>query len=181
MKNKQLILLIIGVIALCAVTVYTTYAFFLASASQTEGGTSVQSGDFDIVYNKGTDIIGGSLTPSVDKSGGLNTSISIKKNENSIDAKYKILVTFLILDEGLKSEAFKWELYRGTEITPVSSGNFADAITDTSIVILTDEILSTTEAPYTLYLWLDGDLATNETQNQKFSATLKVETYQMNK
>ncbi len=181
MKNKRLILLIIGILALCTVIIYTTYSFFVASVNQNTGGTTIQSGNFNIVYNKGTDIIGGVLTPSINKNNGLNTSISIKKNSSSLNAKYQLLLTFSLLDDELKSKAFKWELYRGNEENSISSGDFENTIVNSPTVLLTEEVLSLTETTYTLFLWLDGNLTSNEIQNKNFLASLKVETYQINK
>lgn len=178
---KKLLLTILGVLALCGGTFYATYAFFHTSIEQNESGTTASSGNFDITYTKGNDIIGGVLTPTTSKTNGLNTSMTIKKNASSIDSKYSILLNFTTLEEGLNSQAFKWEVYRNDEANPINAGNFSSAVINTPITLVTDQLLTTTQTSYTIYLWLDGSLAGNETQNKNFSASLKIETYQINK
>lgn len=181
MKKTNLILYIIIVIALCGITVYATYSFFSTSHNQSTGGTNARSGTFNITYDKGTDVIGGSLSPSTSKENGLSISVSIIKNANSIDSKYKILLSFSQLDEQLASSALKWELYQNGGVNSISNGNFIGATTSEPIILLTDMLLPTVETTYTLYIWLDGELATNATQNKTFLANFKIETYQINK
>ena len=55
---KYLIYIIIGVIALCLITIASTYAYFTSLVTADNNQLNSNSGKIDISYEKGTDING---------------------------------------------------------------------------------------------------------------------------
>lgn len=165
MDNKKIFGAIIGVIAFIAVIAGATYAWFTWSSGNTE--LSGTTGCFNIIYDKGTDI-SGSLVPSVDKSGGLSTSVKI-----NIDPSCTItgtatlkLTTNNTSTIPLSAGAVKWELYDGD--TQLKTGS----VTAAGTLDLGTVALTTTAKTYTFYVWLDGAIANNDYIGKSYSGSI---------
>lgn len=148
------------VITLCLVTFSITYAWFQTVALTDDLKDVSVSGKLDIVYDKGQDVTG-SLEPSVDKAGGLNVTVKIRKTESSVDALGSISLIIREMDEELSVSGLKWEVYKTGQQEVFSKGTFEGVETGDTIDLVQDYELISEDTEFTVYIWLSG----NETDN----------------
>ena len=110
----------------------------------TIGGTTIS-------YEDGDDITNNNLIPTSTKDQGISKDITI----SSTSTVYLDLnMTVVALDDGLKDESFKYEIYNGSYL--VTGGNFASSNANDVINLLSDVEITSTPVTYTLYIWIDG-------------------------
>ncbi len=164
-NKKKLIGTILGVVAFVALVAGVTYAWFTwASENTTING---QSGCFNIVYDKGTDI-SGTLTPSINYEGGVNTTVKINIS-NACNITGEATISLNTNDETtipLTQGALKYAVYQGAD--EISTGTISQkGNIDLATVTLTRAATATTE--YTVYVWIDGSLSDNSFVGTSYS------------
>ena len=119
--------------------------------------------DAYINYNKGTDVLTGTLLPSTDYSGGLSTEIELWKSPS---AEYRTIYGHIYLDittigtNLVNEEALKWVITSNGKV--LNTGNFVGQ-TEGSYVTLDINIpLSTTKQLFQIYIWLDESMEIND-------------------
>ena len=162
-KKRKLYGMIIGVVAFIAVVAGLTYAWFTWASNNTiiQGDT----GCFTIQYTNGT-AISGSLAPSSDYTGGKSTTATL--NINSTCTTDGDATINLVTDSSagtainLATGAVKYAVYQGT--TEVNSGTVSSATQALATFALTK--VATT---YTVYVWVDGEIADNTFVGKTYS------------
>lgn len=180
-KRKSVIYFsIIGVLLIIIVTYAITYAWFTQSIN---GGTIsvATSKTLDIDYINGSDIINGVIIPTSTYTNGMNTNIQFKNKANSLQGVCSLKLQLITFPSTLKSVHFKWALYKNNEETSTINGNFNNVNQGDVMTLLNNYYANNTYDRFTLYIWLDGENATNTMQNQNFSAKFYVEVTQTNK
>jgi len=187
-KNKKIIMiLIICIVSVLVVGIVGTYAWYYWATDDdqiTQIFTDV--GAAYVLFDAGSNMSGQSLKPVSDKALGVSKVITVSTSEEAkTSITFNLYMDITLLEEGLNHESFKYELYNNDN-NLVASGNFSDEfLTDDILVdceknntkhvqLLKDEIISTTESRYVLYLWIDGENYINppEMQNKNFSINL---------
>ena len=80
-------------------------------------------------------------------------------------------MTVVALDDGLKDESFKYELYNDNNL--VVAGNFASSNVNDVINLLSGVEITSTPVTYTLYIWIDSNMDNPNTMyNQSFEFRL---------
>ncbi len=158
MNNKKVWGTILGVAAFIALVAGVTYAWFTWSSNNTIiNGTT---GCFNIVYDKGTDVTG-TLIPSADYTGGINAKVKINISEDcDITGTGTLYLNTQDATTVPLTGAVKYEVYQGS--TRLDGGTIT-AKGDKAILSnfeLSKAATATTE--YTVYVWIDGDLANND-------------------
>ena len=172
-RTLDSLIAILIVFTISLLTVSITYAWFTMTVDADLAG-GANAGTLEINYVKGTDIIG-SLIPSSNRNGGLNTSVQISKSVNSIDAIADLTIENIVMSDGLKASAsaLKWEVYKDSDSSPFATGTFAEVDADNKLTIVSDYELTTSVTTFTVYIWLNGNETDNTVMNQTFSAAIK--------
>jgi len=166
-KNVIIISVVVAIISLLVFGV--TYAWFLNSQESSDVSNAASGGKLEVVYNNGQDI-GGVLKPYKDNSQALMTTATIKKSTGSVDALATITLNVESISSGLSISAFKWEVYKNSETSPIKTGTFNGVSSGAKIDMVEDYLLTTSDTTFTIKLWLNGNETTNSVSNQTFSA-----------
>lgn len=185
-NGKGLFYGVIGVATLVVAIIGATFAWFSATASQTEGGTTVQSGTLTISYADGTIITADNLKPAVapasDATCAADGSDNVcyknaftVSNTGTLDARLSGILT--VTANGFETGKLMYAVYDGnsavTAATAVPATGTADLF---SGLTLTPSAGSKT---YTLLIWLDTT-ATNDSQGKTLTGTISVTGSQTN-
>lgn len=183
---KKLTIYIMIVFLLTITVVGVTYAYFGVAIIPKEDSLTTNAHKFEVIYTGGTEI-GGELELVNTKEEGKNTTVNIKIAEGSIEAISNIYIYIDQMTSNLASNALRWEVYKtykGKEEF-VKTGNFMycksgniqkQCETGDKLYIVNDYKLSTDNTAFTVYIWLDGNLATNEILNGFFQGHIGAET-----
>ena len=164
MKNKKTIVLIIALVVVLTLT--TTLSFFVWNSSRNQDiNVSVNLSGLDafIHYNKGTDVLTGTLLPSTDYTGGISTEIELWKDPS---AESRTIYGHIYLDitsigTNLANEpALKWAITSNN--TVLNTGDFVGKSNGNSIELSLNIPLSTTKELYQVYIWLDESMSIND-------------------
>lgn len=172
MSRRKLYGTIIGVLAFIALVAGLTYAWFTwASGNTTISG---DSGCFTIQYTNGT-AISGSLSPSVDYTGGKSTTATLNISSScTTDGDATIsLTTNSGTTVPLNEDAVKYAVYQGT--TAISSG----VVTGGTQTLASNIALTTTATTYTIYVWVDGEIADNDYVGTSYSGYITASAVQV--
>ena len=186
--QKSKIFMIVSVITLIISIIGSagTYAWFVWSTEGddiTKIATSV--GSATVYFDAGGEVTA-ALKPVGTKEEGIVKTIKVKSNVTN-ELMFNLYLDINTLDVGLKHESFKFAIYKGD--TLVKEGNFTDTYFDSTdengeknlvscstnstnhIVLLSNELITTTQTTYTLYIWIDGinHANPNSMQNAKFA------------
>ena len=164
-NKKKLWGTILGVVAFIALIAGVTYAWFTWASENTI--INGQSGCFNIVYDKGTDV-SGTLTPSATYEGGVSATVKINiSNACDITGEATIsLNTEETTTLDLAAGAVKYAVYQGA--SEVSTGTISSTgDLELATVTLTRAATATTE--YTVYVWIDGALSDNSYTGKTYS------------
>ena len=172
-KKRKLYGMIIGVVAFIAVVAGLTYAWFTWASNNTiiQG----DSGCFTIQYTNGT-AISGSLAPSSDYTGGKSTTATL--NINSTCTTDGDATINLITDSSattaidLTTNAVKYAVYQDT--TQVSAGTVTQATQALATFPLTK-----IATEYTIYVWVDGEIADNSFVGKTYSGYISASAVQV--
>ena len=174
MKNNKTIILIIFTAIILTLT--TTLSFFVWNSSRNQDiNVSVNLSGLDafIHYNKGTDILTGTLLPSTDYTGGISTEIELWKDPS---AESRTIYGHIYLDitsigTNLANEpALKWAITSNGEV--LNTGDFVGKSNGNSIGLKLNIPLSTTKELYQVYIWLDESMSINDAIEGETIATV---------
>ena len=171
--NKTIILIIFTAIIL---TLTTTLSFFVWNSSRNQDiNVSVNLSGLDafIHYNKGTDILTGTLLPSEDYTGGISTEIELWKDPS---AESRTIYGHIYLDitsigTNLANEpALKWAITSNGEV--LNTGDFVGKSNGNSIGLKLNIPLSTSKQLFKIYIWLDESMSINDAIEGETIATV---------
>ena len=172
--KKKVIYSIIIVSVIIILSVAVTYAVYTFSGSVNISGTSEC---FDVNYVKGQDI-GSDSNPAnfvlaSTYTEGLSSVIKVNLKDtctitNGTGTLYLNTDTSVTSSTLLSGKVLKYQVLDGT--TPVGSGIVSSA---ESIEIYKDIPITTTVKTITVYIWLDGNLVTEQNQNEILSSVYK--------
>ena len=172
--KKKVIYSIIIVSVIIILSVAVTYAVYTFSGSVNISGTSEC---FDVNYVKGQDI-GSDSNPAnfvlaSTYTEGLSSVIKVNLKDtctitNGTGTLYLNTDTSVTSSTLLSGKVLKYQVLDGT--TPVGSGIVSSA---ESVEIYKDIPITTTVKTITVYIWLDGNLVTEQNQNEILSSVYK--------
>ncbi len=172
--NKKVIYSIIIVSVIIILSVAVTYAVYTFSGSVNISGTSEC---FDVNYVKGQDI-GSDNNPAnfvlaSTYTEGLSSVIKVNLKDtctitNGTGTLYLNTDTSVTSSTLLSGKLLKYQVLDGT--TSVGSGVVSSA---ENIEIYKDIPITTTVKTITVYIWLDGNLVTEQNQNEILSSVYK--------
>ena len=172
--KKKVIYSIIIVSVIIILSVAVTYAVYTFSGSVNISGTSEC---FNVNYVKGQDI-GSDSNPAnfvlaSTYTEGLSSVIKVNLKDtctitNGTGTLYLNTDTSVTSSTILSGKVLKYQVLDGT--TPVGSGIVSSA---ESIEIYKDIPITTTVKTITVYIWLDGNLVTEQNQNEILSSVYK--------
>ena len=172
--KKKVIYSIIIVSVIIILSVAVTYAVYTFSGSVNISGTSEC---FDVNYVKGQDI-GSDSNPAKfvlanNYTKGLSSVIKVNLKDtctitNGTGTLYLNTDTSVTSSTLLSGKVLKYQVLDGT--TPVGSGIVSSA---ENIEIYKDIPITTTVKTITVYIWLDGNLVTEQNQNEILSSVYK--------
>ena len=174
---KKLIILIIIIFVIAS---SSTLAFFIWNNNSNQDiavDLELNGLDAYINYNKGTDVLTGTLLPSTDYSGGISTEIELWKNISAEDRTIygHIYLDITTIGTNLSNEeALKWAIKSNGEV--LNTGNFIGQ-TEGSYVALDINIpLSTTKQLFQIYIWLDESVGINDLiEGEELSTKIRAE------
>ena len=171
--KKELLYSILGVVLGTILIASVTYAYFSAATSSNSNAVSEQAYKFDVIYSGGQ-TIQGSLTPTVNKTGGYTSTVTIRMGTGSVLPTASIYVDILDISNNLLEDdspwqkALKWEVegISNNEQLYTASGDFqkcgvsrnSTCVTNDKLYIVSDYQLSYTDTVFTVYIWLDAAL-----------------------
>lgn len=182
---KKIVLYTIITLLLIVATIAGTYAYMIATINSSNNAVNTSGTNLKVVYSGGA-AIEGILNLSNDKTGGLNTTVNIKIAEDSVVAKAHLYIDIEKISSSIATNALNWEVYKtvnGVE-SFVNSGTFVDCLTGTTtrkcvagdkLYIVNDYQLSTEDAAFTIYVWLDGNKVGNEVVGATFKGIVAAE------
>ena len=172
--NKKVIYSIIIVSVIIILSVAVTYAVYTFSGVVNISGTSEC---FNVNYVKGQDI-GSDSNPANfvlanNYTEGLSSVIKVNLKDtctitNGTGTLYLNTDTSVTSSTLLSGKLLKYQVLDGT--TPVGNGIVSSA---ESIEIYKDIPITTTVKTITVYIWLDGNLVTEQNQNEILSSVYK--------
>jgi hypothetical protein len=172
--KKKVIYSIIMVSVIIILSVAVTYAVYTFSGSVNISGTSEC---FEVNYVKGQDI-GSDSNPAKfvlanNYTKGLSSVIKVNLKDtctitNGTGTLYLNTDTSVTSSAILSGKVLKYQVLDGT--TPVGSGVVSSA---ENIEIYKDIPITTTVKTITVYIWLDGNLVTEQNQNEILSSVYK--------
>ena len=172
--KKKVIYSIIIVSVIIVLSVAVTYAVYTFSGVVNISGTSEC---FDVNYVKGQDI-GSDSNPAnfvlaSTYTEGLSSVIKVNLKDtctitNGTGTLYLNTDTSVTSSTLLSGKLLKYQVLDGT--TPVGNGIVSSA---ESIEIYRDIPITTTVKTITVYIWLDGNLVTEQNQNEILSSVYK--------
>ena len=181
---KKLITYIIIITLLVILIVGGTYAYFLASTDGNEFVTSANK--FEVIY-LGGEKISGSLEFANSKSEEMKTTVNIRMAKDSVPGIANLYIQIDEITENIATEALIWEVYKEYKGVKsfAGSGTFVDCKTDSTkrkcetgdkLYIVNDYELSEENTSFTIYIWLNGSLATNDALGGNFKGYIGAET-----
>ena len=174
MKNKKTIVLIIALVVVLTLT--TTLSFFVWNSTRNQDiNVSVNLSGLDafIHYNKGTDVLTGTLLPSTDYTGGISTEIELWKDPSAASRTIygHIYLDITSIGTNLANEpALKWAITSNGEV--LNTGDFVGKSNGNSISLKLNIPLSTSKQLFKIYIWLDESMSINDAIEGETIATV---------
>jgi len=169
MEKDKKVIAIIAVIS-CFIILLLGISVAWLSFETDGGNVELESAELEIEYQKGNDVFG-EVTTSIDRFGGVNTTVTISKTKKSVDAKMNLYLNIVELPTALQTESLKWEVYREGEGDALAIGTFQNYYPGAKITLISNEVVNDTPTDYTVYIWLDKKTAINSNvHEQRFLA-----------
>ena len=167
MKKKHII--VGSVLVLFIVVIGVSFAWWTWSTTNEQNTNVVVTvGGITISYEDGENITNNNLIPTSTKEKGISKDITVSSTGQVYLDLNMAVVT---LDDGLKDESFKYELYNDNNL--VAGGSFISSNANDVINLLSGVEITTTPVTYTLYIWIDGTMSNPNTMyNQNFELRL---------
>lgn len=169
---KKKLFIILGIVLTAALVSGLTYAAYTWGFQTTYRGTA---SCFDVVYTKGKDIGSNEnskvLMPGADFRSGLSTTVKVRIDEDCDIKGNGILYLNTDAATGdvlLSNSVLKYQVINGNSF--VSDGIIQDY---GKIIIYDDFEITHSETLLTVIVWLDGELITNENQEQILSSVYR--------
>ena len=165
-KDNKKKIIILGVITLIIVLLSTTFSFFIWNSNKNQDidvALNLSGLDAYIHYNKGTDVLTGTLLPSTNYSGGISTEIELWKDPSAASRTIygHIYMDITTIGTNLANEpALKWAITSNGEV--LNTGDFVGQTQGNSISLKLNIPLSTTKQLYQIYIWLDETMEIND-------------------
>lgn len=172
-KKVKPIYIFLFVIVFCIAIFGITYAFFNKVGNTNVIGNASTAGKLDVIYTNGQNI-SGMIYPSVDNSTALTTTATVRKTSASVDGYATVNLNISTIDSAFATTAFKWEVYDDLESEPINYGNFSGKSANDVIKLVEDYELTTVDTTFTVKIWLDSELNTNNIVGKAFSAYIDV-------
>lgn len=183
MKNKIITnILIISIIIILVVGI--TYAFITWTSDNIN--TTGSSECFEVLYSKGTDIGSdqsiSTLMPSGDYTGGLSTTVKIGFSSSCTNVSGKGIIT-LNTSSTTSSNLFKEGLLNyvvlknNTKLTEGSITSYNPIKIDLGTLSKVSSISSADK--YTVYVWIDNELVTNDDYASKYNGSISASVEQL--
>ena len=179
-KDNKKKIIIIGVVTLIIVLLSTTFSFFIWNSNTNQDidvAMSLSGLDAYIHYNKGTDVLTGTLLPSTDYSGGISTEIELWKDPSAESRTIygHIYMDITTIGTNLANEpALKWAITSNGEV--LNTGDFVGQSNGNSISLKLNIPLSTTKQLFEIYIWLDESMEINsEIEGETISTIVRAE------
>ena len=160
---KKIIILIIIIFVIAA---SSTLAFFIWNNNSNQDiavDLKLNGLDAYINYNKGTDVLTGTLLPSTDYSGGISTEIELWKSSS---AENRTIYGHIYLDittigtNLVNEEALKWVITSNGKV--LNTGNFVGQTEGIYVTLDINIPLSTTKQLFQIYILLDESMEIND-------------------
>ncbi len=178
MKNKKTIVLIIALVVVLTLT--ATLSFFVWNSTRNQDiNVSVNLSGLDafIHYNKGTDVLTGTLLPSTDYTGGISTEIELWKDPSAASRTIygHIYLDITSIGTNLANEpALKWAITSNGEV--LNTGDFVGKSNGNSISLKLNIPLSTSKQLFKIYIWLDESMSINDAiEGETISTVVRAE------
>ena len=165
-KDNKKKIIILGIITFIVIILSATFAFYTWSSNANQDidvALNLSGLDAFIHYNKGTDVLTGTLLPSTDYNGGISTEIELWKDPS---AESKTLYGHIYMDittigTNLANEpALKWAITSNGEV--LNTGDFVGQTGGNSISLKLNIPLKTTKQLFKIYIWLDESMEIND-------------------
>lgn len=185
---KKIITYSIIILLITIITAGATYAYLSSTTNSNKNKLIGEGAELNVVYTGGVNLEG-AISPGMDKSSGLNTTVNIGITDDSVVAKANLYINVNSISSPLASSGFIWEVY-GTsngEQTFYDSGTFIECrattgtdnkkcTTNDKLYIVNDYVLSTTPTSFTVYTWIDGNKTGSDVIGASFKGTIAAET-----
>ena len=174
MKNKKTIVLIIALVVVLTLT--TTLSFFVWNSTRNQDinvALNLSGLDAYIHYNKGTDVLTGTLLPSTDYTGGISTEIELWKDPSAESRTIygHIYMDITSIGTNLANEpALKWAITSNNNV--LNTGDFVGKSNGNSISLKLNIPLSTSKQLFKIYIWLDETMSINDAIEGETIATV---------
>ena len=165
-KDNKKKIIILAVITFIIILLSTSFAFFVWNSNKENNinvSLSLSGLDAYIHYNKGTDVLTGTLLPSTDYSGGISTEIELWKDPSAASRNIygHIYLDITTIGTNLANEpALKWAITSNGEV--LNTGDFVGKAQGNSIRLKINIPLSTTKQLFKIYIWLDESMEIND-------------------
>ena len=165
-KDNKKKIIILGVITLVILALATTFSFFVWNSKSNQDidvALSLNGLDAYINYNKGTDVLTGTLLPSADYTGGISTEIELWKSSSAASRTIygHLYMDITTIGTNLATEpALKWAITSNGEV--LNTGDFVGKAQGNSIELKLNIPLSTTKQLFQIYIWLDESMEIND-------------------
>lgn len=174
-KYKKLLLMPIIVII---ILISSTLAFYRWNSNQNiDVAMSLSGLDAYIHYNKGTDVLTGTLLPSTDYTGGISTEIELWKDPS---AEFRVIYGHIYMDittigpNLAQEEALKWAITTNDKI--LSTGDFVGQSEGNSVALKINIPLSPDKQLFKIYIWLDESMDINyDIEGESISTIIRAE------
>ena len=158
--------IVIAILTIILITLTSTLAFFIWNSAREQDinvALNLSGLDAFIHYNKGTDVLTGTLLPSTDYTGGISTEIELWKDPS---AESRTIYGHIYMDittigtNLANEESLKWAITSNGEL--LNQGNFVGQNTGNRIELKVDIPLTTTKQLFQIYIWLDESMEIND-------------------
>ena len=152
--NKYKLYMIFGIVLL-VLSITGSLAYYVWSSSTTSIAGNLCLPE---IYFTGGATINGKLKPVSSKEEGLikEIEVNLHKTCNNDTAVMNLYLSLDLLPTALQENTFVYELYNGNN-ERISSGNFSDKKQGDTIILASNEIVTSDVSIYTLYIYIDGN------------------------
>ena len=165
-KDNKKKIIILGVITLVILALATTFSFFVWNSKSNQDidvALSLNGLDAYINYNKGTDVLTGTLLPSTDYTGGISTEIELWKSPiaETMNIYGHIYLDITTIGTNLANEpALKWAITSEGEL--LNFGDFVGQKTRDTLSLKINIPLRVEKQLFKIYIWLDESMDINQ-------------------
>ena len=152
--NKYKLYMIFGIVLL-VLSITGSLAYYVWSSSTTSIAGNLCLPE---IYFTGGATINGKLKPVSSKEEGLikEIEVNLHKTCNNDTAVMNLYLSLDLLPTALQENTFVYELYNGSNEL-ITSGNFSDKKQGDTIILASNEIVTSDVSIYTLYIYIDGN------------------------